>query len=81
VDEPAVDARLDLDAHATIPEKNGRLIEYDGAVVALADELVRRVLGPDTVTAPIQIAVIYAPPRLTAAALAKLDISTVVGAF
>jgi vancomycin resistance protein YoaR len=81
VDEPATDAKLDLAGHKIIQDHSGHLLEYDGAVVSLADEVVSRAHGPATVTAAIQLSTLELPAKTTAASLAKLDISTVVASF
>lgn len=78
VDEPATPARLDLDAHTVVADKNGRSV--DG--YALAESL-RQALAEAPGAAPIDVAIPFVsfPPRLTAAVVKALDISTVVAEY
>lgn len=78
VDEPATPARLDLDAHTVVADKNGRSV--DG--YALAESL-RQALAETPGAAPIDVAIPFVsfPPRLTAAVVKALDISTVVAEY
>ena len=64
-DVEAISARLDLDKHATIPEKNGRYIDPDGAVARLEDFARERPATTDRVELPIAT---FAP-RIVAAYL------------
>jgi len=80
VDEPASDAKLDLAGHGIVPDHTGHLLEYDGAVVSLADEVVRRAHAT-SVNAAIPLGTLELKARTTAASLAKLDISIVVASF
>jgi vancomycin resistance protein YoaR len=78
VDEPATPARLDLDAHTVVADKNGRSV--DG--YALAESL-RQALAEAPGTEAIDVAIPFVsyPPRLTAAVVKALDISTVVSEY
>lgn len=75
VDVSPVSARLDLDKHATIPEKEGRYVDADGAVVLLEGALRDRRI--EAVTLPV----VGFAPRISAAFLDSLDISTVVAEY
>ncbi len=96
IDEPPTDAKLDLAAHTVVPDHAGKFLDLDGAVAKIGTELLTRashalrtnpqapvpseVLEP-MLLEPIVLAVSTATARVTADALAKLDISTVVGTF
>lgn len=79
VDTEAVSARLDLDKHATIPEREGRYVDPDGTVARLeALSRERPSKGPaDRVELPIAT---FAP-RISTAFLKNLDISTVLAEY
>lgn len=70
-----ISARLDLDKHATIPEKEGRYIDPDGTVLAIEGAMRDR--RAESVTVPVAT---FAP-RLSTAFLKSLDISTVVAEY
>ena len=74
-DTSPVSARLDLDKHETIPEKEGRYIDADEAIA----ELERLIRDPrlETVVLPTKT---FAP-RISSAFLKSLDISTVVAEY
>lgn len=74
-DASPISARLDLDKHATIPEKEGRFIDADGSVLAIESALRDRRV--DSVTMPVAT---FAP-RISTAFLKSLDISTVVAEY
>ncbi len=77
VDRAAVDAHLDLDHHTIAPEQPGCLIKvYDGLV---AIEYLARagVDGPRSVS----LGTSQVPAKVTAASLAEIDISTVLGTW
>jgi vancomycin resistance protein YoaR len=74
-DTSPISARLDLDKHATIPGKEGRYIDADGAVIAVEAAL------RDRRTEAITVPVASFAPRISAAYLASLDISTVVAEY
>jgi vancomycin resistance protein YoaR len=79
-DTEAVSARLDLDKHATIPEKDGTYIDPDATVARLetfARERHPQRDKPDRVELPIAT---FAP-RISAAFLKNLDISTVLAEY
>ncbi len=80
-DSEAISARLDLDKHATIPEKEGRYVDQDGTV-ALLENLART---PEVRhgAAPVRIELPMASfaPRISAAFLKDLDISTVIAEY
>lgn len=70
-----ISARLDLDEHATLPEKDGRYLDGDGAVIALEGAL------RDRRAESIIVPVATFAPRISAAFLKSLDISTVVAEY
>ncbi len=74
-DTSPISARLDLDKHATIPEKEGRYIDADGAIVALEAAL------RDRRTETVALPVVAFAPRISAAFLQSLDISVVVAEY
>lgn len=76
-DTEAVSARLDLDKHATIPEKEGRYVDPDGTVARLEAFARERQVKSDRVELPIAT---FAP-RISAAYLKNLDISTVMAEY
>lgn len=76
-DTEAVSARLDLDKHATIPEKEGHYIDSDGTVARLEAFARERPAKSERVELPIAT---YAP-RISAAYLKNLDISTVLAEY
>jgi vancomycin resistance protein YoaR len=74
-DQAPISARLDLDHHSVVGEKDGQYLDLDGAVTAIEkaclDPLVRDVAVP------------FSPfkPRVSSDLLAKLDISHVLASF
>ena len=81
-DTEAVSARLDLDKHATIPERDGRYVDQDGTIAALE----AAALAPEThrdADKPLRIELPVASfaPRVSAAYLKSLDISTVLAEY
>lgn len=76
-DTEAVSARLDLDKHATIPEKDGRYIDSDGTVARL-EAFARERHGK---TDRVELPVATFAPRISAAYLKNLDISAVLAEY
>ncbi|MDF2692288.1 MAG: Vancomycin B-type resistance protein VanW [Labilithrix sp.] len=74
-DTQPVSARLDLDKHETIPEKDGRYIDADATIAAL--ELAVRDPAAERLALPIKT---FAP-RVSSAFLKSLDITTVVAEY
>jgi vancomycin resistance protein YoaR len=74
-DCPPVEARLDLDRHAVIPEKDGRYIDLDGTIASL--------LG--TAATPgqpvVRIAVRSFQPQVSGDKLSKIAIGTVLASY
>ena len=82
VDEPPTDARLDLAAHATIADKSGHFLDFDGGVIALERTIEEHALDRDGAPAlSVELATLVVPARVTAESLAALDIKTVVSSF
>jgi vancomycin resistance protein YoaR len=75
LDAPSVPARLDLDKHEIVPERDGRALDPDGA----ADLVARAALDPSVVEIELPFADV--PPTVTRASLSRIDISTVVATF
>ncbi len=78
LDTQPVSARLDLDKHETVAEKDGRYIDADGTIAAL--ELAVRERPSDAVTT-VALPVKTFAPRVSSAFLKSLDISTVVAEY
>jgi vancomycin resistance protein YoaR len=76
-DVEAISARLDLDKHATIPEKDGHYIDPDGTVARLESFARERHAKSDRVELPVAT---FAP-RISAAYLKGLDISVVLAEY
>lgn len=74
-DTSAISARLDLDKHETTPERDGRYIDADGTIAALARAL------PDGRLTQLTLPVQSFAPRISSAYLKSLDISTVVAEY
>lgn len=70
-----ISARLDLEKHATIPEKEGVYIDADAAMAAL-DDLVK-----DRRAENVKLPVATFAPRISQKFLEGLDISTVVAEY
>ncbi len=78
-DTEAVSARLDLDKHATIPEKDGRYIDQDATIGRL--EAFARERKNDAEPSRIELPFATFAPRISAAYLKNLDISTVMAEY
>jgi vancomycin resistance protein YoaR len=74
-DSSPVSARLDLDKHETVAEKEGRYIDADETVVELTNALLDR--RKERITLPVK----GFAPRVSSAFLKSLDISTVVAEY
>lgn len=75
-DTSPVSARLDLDKHETVPEKEGRYIDiYETA--SMVERFVRDKRAPEAMNLPTKT---FAP-RVSSAFLKSLDISTVVAEY
>jgi vancomycin resistance protein YoaR len=74
-DSAPVSARLDLSAHAVIPEKPGRYIDADGALAVFLAAAV------DRNAAKVELPTVSVPPRVSSDFIKKLDISTVVSEY
>ncbi|MGZ3422302.1 MAG: VanW family protein [Polyangiales bacterium] len=89
VDEPPADAKLDLEKHTVVPDREGHALDVDGAVALLSTELLARALDglrfdpamKPPAAASVALSLATQTARVTAASLAKLDIGTVVGTF
>jgi vancomycin resistance protein YoaR len=81
-DTMPVSARLDLDKHETIKEKDGRYIDADGALARL-ESSARAPRGGDQAkeATTIELPVATFAPRISSAFLKNLDISAVVAEY
>jgi vancomycin resistance protein YoaR len=79
-DTQPVSARLDLDKHATIPEKDGRYIDADGAIAKLA-LAARAPVDAKADAMTVELPVSTFAPRISSAFLKNLDISAVVAEY
>jgi vancomycin resistance protein YoaR len=75
VDTPPVAARLDLEHHEIVDEKDGRALDVDGAVERVA----RAALDPSVVE--IELPFVAVRPQVTRSSLARIDISKVLATF
>lgn len=78
LDTPAVSAKLDLEAHATIAGKDGSYIDLD-ATLARVEELSRGRFANGKDDVPM--VTVAVPPRLSKSFVDSLDVSTVVSEF
>ena len=78
-DREPVSARLDLDKHETVPEKEGRYIDAD-ATIARLEAAVRERAGADE-PLTIELPVATFAPRISSAFLKSLDIKTVLAEY
>ncbi len=87
VDDTPLEARLDLAAHTIVADHPGASLELDGAVVETTAALTAhlrdalRTDGPPRLAAPIVLHPASISAKVTREALAKLDITNVVGTF
>ena len=75
LDTQAVPARLDLEQHGIVAERDGHALDPD----ATADLVARAALDPATVE--IALPFVDVPPAVTRSSLARIDISKVVASF
>ena len=81
-DTEAISARLDLDKHATIPEKDGHYVDQDGTVARIeAAALTPSLKDGRQEPARIELPVATFAPRISAAYLKNLDISAVMAEY
>ncbi len=78
-DTEAVSARLDLDKHATIPERDGHYVDQDGTVALL--EAAARTPDVRKEPAKVELPIATFAPRISAAFLKNLDITTVMAEY
>ncbi len=79
-DTEAISARLDLDKHATIPEKDGTYIDPD-ATVARIETFARERHPHGDESDRVELPIATFAPRISAAFLKNLDISTVLAEY
>jgi vancomycin resistance protein YoaR len=77
-DTAPVAARVDLDHHTVVPEREGRYVDVDGAIASLA-RAAASAEGKDGDA--VQVPVAHVPPRFTRASLAGLDVHAVLASF
>ncbi len=75
LDTAAVNARLDLDRHAIVPERDGRSLDLDQAAAAVA----RAATTPGQSEIDLPFAGVV--PTVTRASLARIDVSKVLASF
>jgi vancomycin resistance protein YoaR len=77
-DQAPVSARLDLDHHGVVPEKEGRYVDADGTIAALVRAARETDLSePATIVLPVATV----PPRFTSQFVSTLDVSSVLAAY
>ncbi len=81
-DAEPVSARLDLDKHATIHEKDGQRLDVGATFAGLEALALREVLpGAASRVARLDVTLVKLPPHVSSAGLKDLDISTVVAEY
>jgi vancomycin resistance protein YoaR len=75
LDAPAADARLDLDHHQIVPERDGRSLDLDQAAAAVA----RAAIDPGQSEIDLPFARVV--PSVTRASLGRVDVSHVLASF
>jgi vancomycin resistance protein YoaR len=75
LDTLAVDARLDLDHHAVLPERVGRSLDLDGTAAAVARAAVERGAGD------VDLPFVAVSARVTRASLSRIDLSRALASF
>lgn len=75
LDAPPASARLDLDAHAVVPERAGRFLDAFGALAALE----RAARDPSVTTLVVPFTSV--PPRVTSDLVRALDVHAVLGSY
>jgi vancomycin resistance protein YoaR len=75
VDVPPVAARLDVERHAVVAEHDGRALDIDAAIAAIAGA------ARDGSIVEVRLRVIAVPPQVTRASLAGIDVSHVLATF
>lgn len=76
LDVPPAAARLDVERHAILPEKQGRALDVDAAIEQIA-HVAAAGADADVVTLPMTPVL----PRVTRASLANIDVSRVLASF
>ena len=74
-DAPPVEARLDLDKHTVVPEKDGHYVDVDGTIASLLEAA----RGPSE--AKIAIAMRSFKPQVSGASLSQIAIGTVLASY
>jgi vancomycin resistance protein YoaR len=75
LDEPAVPARLDLDAHAILDERDGRAVDLDGVAARVGQAAIDPSIGE------IELPFVAVEARLTRALLSRVDVSHALATF
>src|SRR5438046_1256601 len=65
IDRPPTDAKLDLSAHATIPDVLGAFVDFDGGVVLVAQQLRDHALESSS-PSPIDVPTLAVHAKVTA---------------
>jgi vancomycin resistance protein YoaR len=75
LDLPAAAARLDVEHHSIVAEREGRTLDVDGAIAAIARA------ADDSTASEIELSFAVVAPQVTSASLATIDVSRVVSSF
>jgi vancomycin resistance protein YoaR len=75
LDVPPVAARLDVERRSSVPERDGRALDVDGSIAALAHA------ASDPTAAEVELPFAVVPPHVTTASLASLDVSHLLASF
>ncbi len=75
LDRPPVAARLDIERHSIVPERDGRALDVDGTLSALARA------ARDSSATSIELPFVVVEPRVTSASLEGIDVTHVLASF
>jgi vancomycin resistance protein YoaR len=75
LDIPPVAARLDVERHAVVAERDGRALDVDATIAAIARA------SQNPAAAAVELVFAAVAPHVTGASLASIDVSRVVSSF
>ena len=75
LDIPPAPARLDVKHHSAVAEREGRALDVDAAIGAIA------LAASDPTAAEVELPFVVVVPRVTGASLANIDVSHVLSSF
>jgi vancomycin resistance protein YoaR len=85
IDQPPTDAKMDMAAHAIVPDHPGLTLDVEGGISTIEEAIRARVesaiSGGDFDATPIVLEPKIVPARMTAKYLGALDISTVIASY